>query len=108
MTKEYYKLVRNKIPEIIEASGKKATIRIADDAEYPVLLRQKLLEEVNEFLENDAPEELADITEVVLSLAGTYGISLAGLLNMAEKKRAERGGFDEKVVLIMKVQIDPE
>lgn len=90
MTKEYYKLVRNKIPEIIEASGKKATIRIADDAEYPVLLRQKLLEEVNEFLENDAPEELADITEVVLSLAGTYGIACRAVKHGREEKSRER------------------
>ncbi len=108
MTDKNYKLIRNRIPEIIEASGQKATIRIADDVEYPVLLRQKLLEEVNEFLESGAPEELADIIEVVFSLAETYGISLAGLLNMAEKKREERGGFNKKIVLIMKAQTDPE
>lgn len=100
MTKVYNKLVRDKIPEIIEASGKKVRIRIADDAEYLALLCRKLSEEVNEFLENNDPKELADIIEVILSLCKTYGISLAELLKMAEKKRAERGGFDQKIVLL--------
>ncbi len=100
MTRVYNKLVRDKIPEIIEASGKKARIRIADDTEYPVLLCRKLSEEVNEFLENKDPKELADIIEVILSLNKIYGISLTGLLNMAEKKRTERGGFEQKIILL--------
>jgi predicted house-cleaning noncanonical NTP pyrophosphatase (MazG superfamily) len=100
LTKVYNKLVRDKIPEIIEASGKKAKIRIAGDAEYKTLLRRKLQEEVNEFLESNDPKELADIIEVILSLSKTYGISLTELLKMAEKKRAERGGFDRRIVLL--------
>jgi predicted house-cleaning noncanonical NTP pyrophosphatase (MazG superfamily) len=100
LTRVYNKLVRDKIPEIIEASGKKSRIRIADDTEYPVLLCRKLSEEVNEFLESKDPKELADIIEVILSLSKTYGISFAELLNMAEKKRAERGGFDQKIILL--------
>lgn len=100
MNKVYNKLVRDKIPEIIEASGKKARIRIADDAEYPALLCKKLSEEVNEFLESNDPKELADIIEVVLSLSKTYGISFTELLSMAEKKRAERGGLERKIVLL--------
>jgi len=100
LTRVYNKLVRDKIPEIIEASGKKAKIRIADDTEYPTLLCQKLSEEVNEFIESKDPKELADIIEVIISLSKTYGISLAELVKMAEKKRAERGGFDKKIVLL--------
>lgn len=100
MNKVYNKLVRDKIPEIIEASGKKARIRIADDAEYPALLCRKLSEEVNEFLENNDPKELADIIEVIISLSKTYGMSLDELLMIADKKRAERGGFYKKIVLL--------
>ena len=98
--KVYNKLVRDKIPGIIEASGKIARVRIADDAEYQTLLYQKLSEEVNELLENNDPEELADIIEVILSLSKTYRISLTELLEMAEKKRVERGGFERKIILL--------
>jgi flagellar basal body-associated protein FliL len=59
--KVYNKLVRDRIPEIIQASGKNACIRKADEAEYKHLLRQKLLEEINEFMESGSSEELADI-----------------------------------------------
>ncbi len=95
----YNKLVRDKIPNIIEASGKKAVTRIADDTEYQTLLRQKLVEEVDEFLESGSPDELADIIEVVRALGHTYEKPLTELIEAAKKKRKERGGFDCKVVL---------
>ncbi|MDR9756292.1 MAG: nucleoside triphosphate pyrophosphohydrolase [Thermoanaerobacterales bacterium] len=100
MKKIYNKLVRDRIPEIIECSGKKAAIRAAGEAEYKQLLRQKLLEEVNEYMENGSSEELADILEVITALAGTHSLSFADLVKMAEEKRKERGGFEERIVLI--------
>ena len=100
MKKIYNKLVRDRIPEIIECSGKKAAIRAAGEAEYKQLLRQKLLEEVNEYMENGSSEELADILEVITALAGTHSLSFADLVRMAEEKRKERGGFEERIVLI--------
>lgn len=100
MIKVYNKLVRDKIPKIIEASGKKAEIRIAGDTEYKDLLGKKLLEEVNEFLESNDPEELADIIEVVMALGKTYGMSFEELIRLAEEKKAIRGGFDKKIVLL--------
>jgi predicted house-cleaning noncanonical NTP pyrophosphatase (MazG superfamily) len=98
--KVYNKLVRDRIPEIIQASGKNACIRKADETEYKDLLRQKLLEEVNEYMESGSSEELADILEVVAALGSTHGLSFADLVEMAEKKRKERGGFEERIVLL--------
>ena len=100
MIKVYNKLVRDKIPEIIEASGKKAEIRIAGDMEYKDLLGKKLLEEVNEFLESKDPEELADIIEVVRALGKTHEMNLEELIRFAEEKKAKRGGFGKRIVLI--------
>ncbi len=100
MKKVYNKLVRDRIPEIIKESGKNACIRKADEAEYKHLLRQKLLEEVNEFMESGSSEELADILEVVAALGRTHGFSFADLVEMAEEKRKDRGGFEERIVLI--------
>lgn len=98
--KVYNKLVRDRIPEIIKEAGENAAIRIADEAEYKHLLRQKLLEEVNEFLESGSSEELADILEVVAALGVTCGLSFSDLVEMAEEKRKVRGGFEERIVLL--------
>lgn len=69
-------------------------------AEYKQLLRQKLLEEVNEYMESGNSEELADILEVLTALAGTCGLSINDLMELAEKKRQDRGGFEERIVLL--------
>ena len=73
---------------------KKAAIRTAGEAEYKALPRQKLLEEVNEYMENGSSGELADILEVITALAGTCGLSFDDLVKMATEKRKERGGFE--------------
>jgi len=100
----YNKLVRDKIPEIIAANGERCTYKTLDDAAYKNELRRKLLEEVNEYLEattdKDAAEELADITEMIHALAELHGKSFADVEVIRQKKRAERGGFKEKLFLI--------
>ncbi|MBU5454844.1 nucleoside triphosphate pyrophosphohydrolase [Caproiciproducens sp. MSJ-32] len=97
--KKYNKLVRDKIPEIIKASGKECEIEIAPKEERYSLLENKLQEEVGEFLEDKNLEELADIMEVLFGLAHVLGYSEEDLLKMRDKKREERGGFKEGIVL---------
>lgn len=97
--KEYNKLVRNLIPEVIEKSGKKFDTHIAKTVEYKKLLEAKLLEEVNEYLEENNLEELADVLEVLVGLAGYLGYTEEELFEKRKRKKEERGGFDERVVL---------
>lgn len=96
---KHNKLVRNKIPEIIESTGKKAKYRILDKAEYLIELEKKLDEEVAEFHESKTLEELADILEVLYALSGTLGHSIEDLVNCCGKKYAERGGFNKRIFL---------
>lgn len=95
----YNKLVRDKIPQVIEATGKKYDIRIADKEEHYKLLEAKLKEEVNEFLQDKNLEELADVMEVLFGLANNMGYSEEELFKKREEKKAERGGFDKGIVL---------
>lgn len=97
--KIYNKLVRDKIPQIIEASGKKLEIRVASKEEQADLLGKKLQEEVNEFIEDKNLEELADVMEVLLGLAKNLGYSEEDLIKKRLEKREERGGFEEGVAL---------
>jgi len=97
--KIYNKLVRDKIPKVIKATGKECEFEIAPKEERYKLLEAKLNEEVNEFLEDKNLEELADVMEVLFGLADTLGYSEEELLKVREKKREERGGFKEGIVL---------
>lgn len=95
---KFNKLVRDRIPEIIAADGKKAVTRILDDEEYKIYLEKKLDEEVAEFHESRSIEELADILEVVYALSEVYG-STDDLLDSWDNKVRERGGFRKKILL---------
>lgn len=97
--KLYNKLVRDKIPEIIKESGKECDIEIAHKEERYALLENKLKEEVNEFLADKNLEELADVMEVLFGLADSLGHSEEDLINARNKKKDERGGFKEGIVL---------
>jgi predicted house-cleaning noncanonical NTP pyrophosphatase (MazG superfamily) len=65
---KYNKLVRDKIPEIIKRKGKKPIIHVANKKEYWQALKQKLKEEVEEFLKTPNKEELADILEIIYAI----------------------------------------
>ena len=97
--KTYNKLVRDKIPEIIKEDGKNCDTIIVSGDEKKQLLRAKLMEEVNEYLEDDNLEELADVMEVLFGLAHELGFSEEDLLKKREEKLRARGGFKEGIVL---------
>ena len=95
----YNKLVRDKIPEIIERSGKTAHIQILGDDEYVTALEKKLDEECAEFHKDKNVEELADIMEVVYALTKAIGSSPDELERVRKEKAEERGGFGKKIFL---------
>ena len=98
--KEYNKLVRDKIPEIIRVDGKECEVRIAKGKEKYELLEKKLMEEVNEFLEDKNLEELADVMEVLFGLAREIGYSEEELISKREEKKSERRGFEDGILLV--------
>lgn len=100
MTKTYNKLVRDKIPKIIEASGNTCTTRILSDEEYIDMLDKKLNEECAEYQDDKNIEELADMLEVIYAIAKAKGTSIEELEKVRLEKAEKRGGFDEKILLI--------
>ena len=66
----YNKLVRDRIPEILTEKGLDFVVRpVASEEEYVAKLKEKLQEEVDEFLDNPCAEEMADIQEVLDALS---------------------------------------
>lgn len=97
----HYKLVRDKIPEIIMNEGKEPTIKqIQDDQEYLRLLVIKLLEEVKEFQASLEQEELADIFEVLDAILNISQLPMRHITYLRKLKLAERGGFSQRYYLV--------
>ena len=95
----YNKLVRDKIPEIIKASGKMCEIEILTNEEYIQMLDKKLDEELAEYHQEQNIEELADLLEVLYATAKARGYSIEELEQVRVDKQKARGGFDMKILL---------
>ncbi len=91
------KLIRDKIPEIIIADGKKPITRILEDSEYLEELDKKLNEEVAEYQADKSVEEMADILEVLFAICQARGHSVEELMEVRDTKREKRGGFERKI-----------
>jgi len=101
-TKIYNKLVRDRIPEIIEASGKTCVTEILSNEAYLSMLDAKLDEELAEYHKDPSIEELADLLEVIRACAAARGYSVEILEAIRQKKAETRGGF--KKILLKEVQ----
>lgn len=97
--KKYNKLVRDKIPEIIEKNDGKPKIKILRENEYKKELRKKLLEETKEYIEDDNIEEIADILEVINAILENEDVSFEEIEVIRKNKKNERGAFKEKIFL---------
>ena len=99
MTITYNKLVRDRIPEIIQLSGKRCSTEILSDEEYLKLVDAKLDEELAEYHKDQNIEELADLLEVIHAAALARGYSLKELERVRAEKAAKRGGFANRILL---------
>ncbi len=97
--KTYNKLVRDKIPEYIEAKGEPVFWHVATDAEYATKLMEKLLEEVKEFLAEESIDEFADLMEVVDAIAAYKKFTPARIKTIRAAKAAEKGRFKKQIIL---------
>ena len=98
-TIKYHKLVRDKIPELIEKEGKESVCSILSDEVYLEFLDRKLSEELEEYLEDKSMEELADLLEVMMAVAKARGSSIEEVERIRQQKADKRGGFEKKILL---------
>lgn len=103
--KKYYhkKLVRDKIPQVIESNGGKGSFKILPEKRYEEELKKKLLEESKELVKAPKEEilnELADVLEIIKSIADQQKIKFSKVEEFQKEKRKKRGGFKKKLFLV--------
>lgn len=101
------KLIRDKIPQVIEASGDKYEVRVMGEKEFEKELKKKLVEEARELVgvkKKDLLNEMADVLELLKSIAEHYKIDFKLVEEKQVKKRKERGGFKKRLFLIWSSQ----
>ena len=100
----YNKLVRDHIPEIIAEKGKRFATAVYDDTAYLKALKQKVVEEATEVAQAksdaDLTKEIGDLYEVLDALLLATGISKDDVYALQEKRRIERGGFEDRLALL--------
>lgn len=100
---EYNKLIRDRIPDIIEAEGKCYHVETMTETEYRQALLTKLSEEAQEASTASAEKlvtELADLYEVIDAVMAAYGIEPSTVLNEQTERRNKRGGFERRFKLL--------
>jgi len=97
------KLVRDKIPDIIRKSGRTPRVTVLPEPAYRSALVEKLYEETAELVAaataESVLEEAADVLEVLGAIAVMHGGTLNSIIELARQKRADRGGFVERLWL---------
>ena len=96
---KHNKLVRDRIPDIIKQDNRVPVTRIADDVEYWQKLKEKLLEEANEFHQDETEKELADILEVINAICEHKNIDKDRLEQLRKDRAEKRGAFRDKIIL---------
>lgn len=104
MTKIYNKLVRDRIPEIIEASGNSCITEVLSDEKYLEMIDAKLDEELAEYHKDQNIEELADLLELIRAATVARGYTLEELETVRATKVEKRGGFEKKILLIETIE----
>ena len=99
MKKIYNKLVRDRIPEIIKGNGQECVTESLSPEEYITALDKKLREEMEEYQRDKSIDELADLLEVVYSVAKARGWSVEELEEVRKTKAEKRGGFEKRIFL---------
>ena len=101
--KIYNKLIRDRIPEIIQKDGNTADIIILSEESFKQAIKEKLIEEATEVYNaqdrDDILSELADLQEVMDTIKQMYNINTLEVNTIQAVKALQRGKFEKRLYL---------
>lgn len=95
----YNKLIRDKVPEMLKMEGKTPSVHIANDEEFWIKLKEKLVEETGEFFNKISEEELAEVLEILDKICMFKGMNKREIEFERKYKAKEKGGFNKRFIL---------
>ena len=94
-----FKLIRDKVPEQMKASGQVCNYATAENEElFIILLKNKLIEEVQEFLTSGNVQELADVETVIKTLLKAANVSDEDYDKIYQEKIKNNGAFNKRYI----------
>ncbi len=96
---QYNKLVRDKIPEVLNEKNISNKFHIADEIEYEEKLFHKLLEEASDLMTDRNTEELADVYEILDAIKKLKGLTDDEIQTARDIKNREKGKFEKRIIL---------
>lgn len=104
MKKEYNKLIRDNIPEVIKKSGKEYEIKRLSNDELETYVKTKVNEEIEELLtateRDDVVNEFADVYEILEKLMEVKNIKFEEIKKAKDHKNNKRGAFKKNLCLL--------
>lgn len=111
MRKTYNKLIRDRIPEIMDAEGIEYETEVLNEREYVAALRAKVLEEAREVCEapqEELAKEIGDLLEVLEALRVACNLDQGMVERIRRERRRDRGGFEKRLRLLWTDDGEPE
>lgn len=100
MKHEYNKLVRDKIPQIIQDSGRDCEFRILTDDEAKDALKEKLIEKAQIFSERPSEDEISDLYEVISAIIEKFDYEPMHIDYLKMQNNENKGTYSGNTFLI--------
>lgn len=100
MRKEYYKLVRSKVPILKAKEGANTKVEVLSDNKlYRLELESALDDKVEDLKKSKSVDNFAELLEVIKALAELQGISMSDIINVNELKCQMYGDYSDRIYL---------
>jgi len=97
--KEVDKLIRDNIPEILDKKWIPYEIWYTNNENKKEYIKRKIQEEINELLESESIEEVADTLEILRKFCEIMWYSQDEVEKIRQQKNKERGWFKKWIIL---------
>lgn len=93
------KLIRDKVPAILQEQGKTACCDVLDEATYEQLLNEKFVEEAARYAKEGTMDAMAEIGEIMHAILALKKIPIEAFQKARLVQLEEMGGYGSRLYL---------